>query len=48
MKRLILIIAILLAGPVKAAEASDATGRTVIIADTIQRVLPAGPNARLS
>jgi iron complex transport system substrate-binding protein len=45
MKRLILIFALFCASPAMAAEVTDATGRTVIIPDRIERVLPAGPPA---
>ncbi len=45
MQRLIAILILLSAAPAVAATVSDATGRTVAIPDTPQRVLPAGPPA---
>jgi iron complex transport system substrate-binding protein len=52
MKRLILILILscalpALVAPSRAAEVTDATGRTVTIPDRIERVLPAGPPAEV-
>ncbi len=45
MQRLIAILILLSAAPAMAENVTDATGRTVAIPDTPQRVLPAGPPA---
>ncbi len=45
MHRLIAILILLSAAPAMAADITDATGRTVAIPDSPQRVLPAGPPA---
>jgi len=46
MRQLFVVLALsLFAGPVSAAEVTDATGRHVAVADRIARVIPAGPPA---
>ena len=46
MKRLVLVLALICAATsIFAAEVIDATGRTVVVPDRIERILPAGPPA---
>jgi iron complex transport system substrate-binding protein len=45
MRQMLVVLALLLAGPAAAADVVDATGRHVAVPDTVARVMPAGPPA---